>query len=170
MLADRFCPKCGGQLEPRLLHGIERNVCASCHSVLYKNPAVGVAVIVTDGDDKVLLGRRSRGAYKGMWCVPCGYVEWGEDVRDAARREFLEETGLEVEVGQVFAVHSNFHNPGALTVGIWFTGTVVGGHLRAADDLDEADYFPLDALPAELAFPTDTMVLEELRTAKSHSR
>ena len=169
MLADRFCPKCGGQLEPKVLHGVERNVCTSCQFVLYKNPSVGVAVIVTDGD-RVLLGRRSRGSYKGMWCIPCGYVEWGEDVRDAARREFLEETGLEVELGRVFTVHSNFHNPEALTAGIWFTGTVVGGHLQAADDLDEVAYFPLDALPSEIAFPTDRLVLEELRMARGHSR
>lgn len=169
MLDDRFCTKCGGQLEPQELRGVERKVCANCHHVLYKNPAVGVAVIVMDGDG-VLLGRRSRGAYKGMWCIPCGYVEWGEDVKDAARREFLEETGLEVELGQVFTVHSNFHNPEALTVGIWFTGIVVGGHLQAADDLDEVNYFPLDALPTELAFPTDRLVLEELRMDKRYSR
>ena len=144
-------------------------VCAACRRVLYKNPAVGVAVIVMDAD-KVLLGRRSRGAYQRMWCIPCGYVEWGEDVRDAARREFLEETGLHVELGEVFTVHSNFHNPEALTVGIWFTGRVVGGQLQAADDLDKVDYFSLDALPSEIAFPTDRLVLEELRVSRGHSR
>ena len=90
-------------------------------------------------------------------------MEWGEEVRAAARREFLEETGLQVDVGRVYTVHSNFHNPESLTVGIWFQGTLIGGSLRAADDLDEADYFPLDALPEPLAFPTDKLVLEQLR-------
>ena len=90
-------------------------------------------------------------------------MEWGEEVRAAAQREFLEETGLQVEVGTVYTVHSNFHNPEALTVGIWFRGTLTGGKLKAADDLDALDYFPLNALPNPLAFPIDMLVLEQLR-------
>ncbi len=154
----RHCPRCGGALDgPRgsAFH------CPHCGQVTYRNPAVGVAVVIVDSD-RVLLGRRSRGDYAGLWCVPCGYVEWGEDVREAARRELLEETGLRAEIGEVIGVHSNFHDPDKLTVGIWFRGEVRGGELRAADDLDAAAYWSLAALPP-LAFPTDAMVLEQLR-------
>jgi len=154
----QFCPKCGGRLQTRN----ERLVCESCGFILYRNPTVGVAVILLR-DQSILLGRRSRGRYRGDWCIPCGHVEWGEEVRSAARREFLEETGLHVEVGPVYTVHSNFHDPESLTVGIWFRGNMVGGSLQAGDDLDAVDYFPLDALPQPLAFPTDKLVLEQLR-------
>jgi ADP-ribose pyrophosphatase YjhB (NUDIX family) len=158
----RFCPLCGAGLEARLRGGRQRPACPACGFVFYQNPAVGVAVIVLQ-ERHVLLGRRARGQYRGAWCIPCGYVEWGEEVREAARREFKEETGLDVKVGPVYAIHSNFHDQEKLTVGIWFTGGVLGGMLRAGDDLDQVGYFSLDALPSPLAFPTDRLVLEQLR-------
>ena len=92
------------------------------------------------------------------------HPNWGEDIRDAAYREFLEETGLEVAVGEVYTAHSNFHDPQSLTVGIWFKGTVTGGKLQAGDDLYDVRYFPLDNLPDDLAFPTDRLVLTQLQT------
>ena len=162
-----FCPKCGSGFGRRAIHGLDRLVCPDCSFVFWQNPAVGVAVIVLDDRGRVLLGRRSRGALRGAWCIPCGYVEYDEDVREAARREFREETGLEVALGEVFAVHSNFHDPAMHTVGVWFRGRAVaaGGEPRAADDLDRVRYFALDDLPAAIAFPTDRIVLADLRRA-----
>ena len=157
-----FCPKCGTGLARRPIHGLERLVCPDCAFVYWQNPAVGVAVILLDDAGRVLLGRRARGAYRGEWCIPCGYVEYDEDVRAAARREFREETGIDVEVREVFAVHSNFHNPAMHTVGIWFRGEAAGGAPQAADDLDRVGYFALDSLPEAIAFPTDRIVLGDL--------
>jgi ADP-ribose pyrophosphatase YjhB (NUDIX family) len=137
-------------------------MCPTCEFVFWQNPVVGVAVIVMD-KDRIVLGRRSRGVYQGTWCIPCGYVEYDEDVRQAAQREFLEETGLLVEVGEVYAVHSNFHNPAMHSVGIWFQGTVLDGTLQSADDLDEVAYVSLGHIPDNLAFPTDRLVLEQLQ-------
>ena len=119
-------------------------------------------MVVLDEQGRVLLGRRSAGGNVGEWCIPCGYVEWGEDIRDAARREFEEETGLVVQITEVCAVHSNFHNPASLTVGVWFYGRIVGGQTAASDDLDQVGWFPPDDPPEPLAFPTDRMVLADL--------
>jgi 8-oxo-dGTP diphosphatase len=162
----RYCPCCGGGLakEQRGVGG--PLVCRECSRRLYVNPAVGVAVVVRRGQE-ILWGRRRGGQYPGAWCLPCGYVEWGEEVRAAAAREFLEETGLQVEVGEVLAVHSNFHDPDRLTVGLWFAGRVVGGTLAPGDDLEDAAFFPLSAPPQPLAFPTDALVVEELKAGKA---
>jgi ADP-ribose pyrophosphatase YjhB (NUDIX family) len=140
----------------------ERLVCARCLYVMYENPIVGVAVILQSADGKILLGRRARkSTYPGLWCIPCGYVEYDEDVRDAARREFREETGLDVEVGKVFTVLSNFHNPETHTVGIWFQAELAGGFLQAGDDLEEVGWYS-PATPPPMAFPSDNAVLEML--------
>ena len=91
-------------------------------------------------------------------------------MRQAAYREFLEETGLRVEIGEVYAVHSNFHDPASHTVGIWFLGSVLEGTLRAADDVDEVAWVPLGEVPDNLAFPTDRLVIERLRREHGAAR
>jgi ADP-ribose pyrophosphatase YjhB (NUDIX family) len=161
----RFCAACGGGLcrRPDDGGGAAHWQCAACGRVVYRNPAVGVAVVLLDGN-ALLLGRRGRGPYAGRWCIPCGYVEWDEDIRAAARREMREETGLEVALGEVVAVHSNFHDPTKQTVGVWFRGRIIGGALRAGDDLDRLGYFPLER-PPTLAFPTDAQVITALHSA-----
>ena len=155
-----FCDRCAARLHVETVDGRPRRRCPSCGRIVYRNPAVGVAVVLRDGP-RVLLGRRARGPYAGLWCVPCGYVEWDEDIRAAACRELLEETGLEVRVGAVLAVHSNFHDRARQTVGVWFAGEIVGGSAVPGDDLDALAYLPLDA-PPPLAFPTDAEVLATL--------
>ena len=156
-----YCSKCGDKLYYHLHGDRQRLKCVGCHYIFHENPIVGVAAIVFE-EGKILLGKRSPTAsYPGLWCIPCGYVEYDEDVYDAVCREMAEETGLIIAVDKVYTVLSNFHNPEVHTVGIWFQATVIGGELKAGDDLSEVDWFPLSQLPP-LAFPTDRQVLERL--------
>lgn len=158
----RFCPRCAAQLRQITEDGQLRSICDVCGYIQYRNPTVGVAVVLLK-DDLILLGRRSpTSSYAGLWCIPCGHVEWDEDVRSAAIREFAEETGLQAHLGDLVAVHSNFHNQEEQTVGVWFRGFVEQGELRAADDLDSVAYFPLRE-PPPMAFPSDELVLAQLR-------
>lgn len=161
-MSATYCPDCGTPLAQIERSGRTRKVCPDCAYIEYRNPAVGVAVVVRDEAGRILLGRRATGDYAGLWCIPCGYVEWDEDVREAARREFEEETGVTVELRGVVAVHSNFHNRDRQTVGIWFEGRPTGGTLHPVDgELTELGWFP-PGEPPDLAFPTDGLVLRDL--------
>jgi ADP-ribose pyrophosphatase YjhB (NUDIX family) len=157
-----FCPYCAKPLVDAERGGRQRKTCLSCNFVNYRNPTIGVAVVLMQ-NEKVLLGRRSiNSSYGGQWCIPCGHVEWDEDLRDAGVREFEEETGLVVQLGDVVAVHSNFHNPQQHTVGVWFEATMISGEMIAGDDLDKVSFYPPSEPPAEMAFPTDLLVLKQL--------
>ena len=147
----QFCPRCATALEFPTIGDLPRPRCPGCGYTYFRNPGVGAACVVHDEQGRVLLVKR---ADSGKWCVPCGFCEWGEDIRDAAARECLEETGLEVEVGEVLQVMSNFHDAEKPTIGVWFRAVAVGGALEAGDDAMDAAWFPLDDLPV-LAFPTD---------------
>jgi len=68
-----------------------------------EHPIVGVGAVIVHGD-RALLVRRNTEPLKDEWSVPGGVLELGEKLRDGAAREALEETGLQVEVGEVLDV------------------------------------------------------------------
>ena len=107
--------------------------------------------------------RRKYGANQGKWCIPCGNVEVGEDVRDAVRREIKEETGLDVEVGDIVDVLSTHHSPERSVVGVWFLVKETGGNLAAGADASEVQLFPLEEPPTEMAFEADCEIIERLK-------
>lgn len=157
------CAWCGGRLSRIFIQGGWRLRCGDCGKVTYENPTAGVAGILFSPAGDVLLVRRARGmSREGRWCIPCGHVEYNEDIRHALVREMREEAGFWVVPGKVFSVYSNFHEPASHTTGTWFLTEPAGGFCESGDDASEAAFFPLDALPP-LAFETDALVLEELR-------
>jgi ADP-ribose pyrophosphatase YjhB (NUDIX family) len=136
--------------------------------VFFANPGIGAAVVVREAAGRVLLVQRGPGQFgAGKWCFPCGFVEWGEDVRVAAAREAREEAGVAVEIGEPLQVASNFHEPDRPTVGIWFAATLRDPAATpvAGDDAVAVGWFD-PALPPPLAFPTDVTLLAKLAGAQ----
>ena len=114
------------------------------------SPLVGAgAVIVEDG--KVLLVKRKAPPKAGYYSIPGGLVEVGESVREAAKREVLEETGLIVEVGELIDVIDNIvrDEDGRVKyhyVIVDYLARPVGGKLKESSDAAEARWVPFDKL------------------------
>src|SRR3954453_21604164 len=99
----RFCTQCGGPLTTRDVRGTPRRWCPSCEHIHYADPKVAVGVAVFH-DGKLLLVRRTMNPGRGLWSLPGGYLDLGEDPAVAAAREAEEEAGVRVAVGQVLNV------------------------------------------------------------------
>ena len=86
------------------------------------------------------------------WALPGGFVEAGESAAAAARRELREETGLDVELVELFHVYADpARDPRGPTLAVVFIGRT-SGTPEGADDAAEARVFAIDALPVPLAF------------------
>lgn len=154
----RYCPFCASPLSPRTFDG--RPTCAGCGFVHFRNPSPGVSVLVTDGE-QVLLGRRvARNPGGQKWCLPGGFIEYGEDFLSAAVREVKEETGLEVEIRSIINVVSNFLSPRLHTLVVVLLARVVAGTLAPGDDLSEMAWFPRQGPLPEMAFDADRYIVE----------
>jgi ADP-ribose pyrophosphatase YjhB (NUDIX family) len=160
----RWCPRCRAPLARAERGGLPRPHCEGCGFVFFANPGVGAAVVVRDAGGRVLMVQRQHHQFgAGKWCLPCGYVEWGEDVREAARREALEEAGVAVEIGEVVQVTTNFHEPEKPTVGVWFSATLLDPAAVpvAGDDAAAVGWFD-PAAPPPVAFETYLPLLRRL--------
>ena len=101
-------------------------------------PEIGGVSGLVVRDGKVLLVRRRNEPYRDHWSLPGGGVEDGETLRDAARREVKEETGLDVEVGTVAGYREGFEPSHYVVVA--FHSRVTGGELCAGDDALECEF------------------------------
>jgi ADP-ribose pyrophosphatase YjhB (NUDIX family) len=104
--------------------------------------------IVHDDAGRLLLIRRGREPGRGLWSLPGGRCEPGEDAAAAAVREAYEETGLVVTAGAVVGRVERPGPGGAVYVIDDVAGAVVGGELRAGDDAADVRWVDAAALAA----------------------
>lgn len=107
-----------------------------------ERPLVGVGAVIVEGE-RVVLVRRAAEPMAGQWSIPGGLLELGETMRAGAVREAREETGLQVEAGEVLEVLDRIvpdgdGRPRFHYVLIDFLCRRVAGELRAGGDAAEA--------------------------------
>ena len=114
-------------------------------------PFVGADVFVVNESCEVCLIRRSD---NGLWAMPGGAQDLGETPEECARREFKEETGLDVKVTRLLGVFSSLRyeattnvNRGHEVTHVLFTGEVVGGQQTPSEETPEIGWFSENTLP-----------------------
>jgi ADP-ribose pyrophosphatase YjhB (NUDIX family) len=155
-----FCPCCGGRLGVRLLKrgDPERLVCEGCGFVFYLGPKL-VAGAIAELDGGIVLIQRDIEPGYGKWTFPGGFVERGERAEAAAEREVLEESGLEIEVGEIVGLYTYDGQIPAIAV---FAAEVTGGEPTPLDETMDVRSFPHDGLPwTEMAFPSTEQALKD---------
>lgn len=127
--------------------------------VAHRNPTPTVDLIIELSDRSqpaiVLIERRNPPL---GWALPGGFVDYGESVETAAKREAHEETGLEITLVEQFHVYSDpDRDPRQHTLSVVFLATA-SGTPEAGDDAQNVQVFELDELPTNLCFDHDAIL------------
>ena len=143
----------------------ERAVCTRCGFVDYQNPKVVTGAVASTEDGRILMCKRAIEPRRGYWTLPAGYMELGESVEDAARREAREEAGAELALDRVLAVYSV---PRIGQVQVMFRARLTNPDTIEAGVESEALMLAAwDGVPwSELAFPTVAWALCHWREAE----
>ncbi|OQY17051.1 MAG: NUDIX hydrolase, partial [Desulfobacteraceae bacterium 4572_35.1] len=125
--------------------------CPQCNCAVtsYRNPFPTVDIIIQRNNNIVLIERKNP---PFGWAIPGGFVDYGESLEQAATREALEETSLQLVNLQQFRAYSDpARDLRHHTISFVFSADGVG-NLTSGDDAIDAKWFPLTRLPQQLCF------------------
>jgi ADP-ribose pyrophosphatase YjhB (NUDIX family) len=160
--AWRFCPRCAGSLTREDGHAR----CTSCGEAYWANAIPGVQGIL-ERDGRVLLARRANEPRRGYWDLPGGFLDETEDPLEGLRREFREETGLDVEPLELLQIDIEPYGDRHVFSITWVVNGA--GEPVAADDVAEVRWFAPEELPVEMAFPGQDVVLRRWAARHEHA-
>ena len=155
----KYCSNCGATLKQVIPPGDDRirSVCDACHTVYYVNPKM-VLGCIPEWENQLLLCRRAIDPRLGLWTIPAGFLETGETLLEAAKREALEEALAEVEIVTLYTL---FDIPHISQVYLIFRARLLRNHFGPGEESHEVKLFREEDIPwNDLAF---TSVRESLR-------
>lgn len=129
---------------------------------MQKYPRVGVGVcIIKDG--KILLGQRQMDSTTepGSWCPPGGKLDFGEKLFDCARRETLEESGVEINNLRIItATNDIFEKENLHYITVYIRADYASGQPQVLepDKMAKWDWFSFDELPQPLFAPFSNLL------------
>ena len=127
-----------------------------------KSPMLTVDIVIKRKDGTIVLVKRLNPPFKDRYAVPGGFVEYGETVEQAAKREAKEETGLEVGNLRLVGVYSDpARDPRGHVVSVAFLADELGGEFRASTDAKQVKAFK--EIPANLAFDHSKIIADATR-------
>jgi 8-oxo-dGTP diphosphatase len=130
---------------------------------MHRNPALAVDVVVIESK-KILLVKRGQPPHQGEWALPGGFVEYGETLEAAAKREVQEETGIAIDLGAILGAYSDpERDPRGHTVSVVFVGKMIGGQLQGGDDAADARWHNMNDLREEQLAFDHGIVVQDLR-------
>ena len=121
----------------------------------YPKHIVAAMGIVRNNAAQILLIKSPR---RG-WEPPGGIVEEGEDLITGLRREIMEETGAEAEIGRLVAIYSNVADPPKLM--LTFEATYLRGNLRPSDESPELGWFSAEQALEMVTHPAQRQKLQD---------
>ncbi len=160
-----FCPGCGqetsGGESPKYFQ------CEQCGYRLYLNPTVSACPLLFRPDGTLLLVRRARDPHKGKLGIPGGFVDAGESVEEALKRELFEELKLDVTEWSFFGGWPNKYPYKGVTydvLDLYFLINAEGEMIVEASEITGFEWRdPWTVADDEIAF-------ESLRAALAHWR
>jgi len=106
-----------------------------------RTPVLTVDCVAVDGDGRLLLIKRKNPPYAGKYALPGGFVDIGETVEDACRRELMEETAIKAGRLELIGVYSNpLRDPRGHTCSVAFLTCLARGRPKAGDDAAGAEW------------------------------
>lgn len=151
----RFCPRCG---RPAEVDFPRRIACPHCAYCAYYNPKPVAGAIPVDAEGEVILLRRGFDPGRGLWTFPGGFVDLGETVEEAARRETDEELGLSVELGRLVGVYSRAEDRVVLVV---YRAVAIGRPRTTSEAVEVRSFAPSEIPWGELAFWSTELALRD---------
>lgn len=127
-------------------------------------PKVGIGVIIKKGNE-ILLGQRTNAHGSGDWCFPGGHLEYGESWEACARRETLEETGLELsEISFLTATNDIFAEEGKHYITLFMIADHPGGEpdCLEPEKCEGWEWFAWDDMPENVFLPIRNLKKQDL--------
>ncbi len=148
----------------KTFEGFIRPVCTDCGLPVYVNPYPATCQVVRR-EGSVLLVHRSIDPKRGWWCLPGGFIEWGEHPEEAAKRELCEETNITAKEFSLIGVYDSITGARRHVLLVAYEATAWHGNPMPGDDDDEIAWHPIESLPP-LAFSSHDRVLEDIRDGR----